>query len=136
MRASALSALIILAATGCDSPSPFAGVEVKTLAATYSVGTAVTFTATNRGGTELYLSRCCEGAAVSVDRWQGSDWVNYRSGMCVADCRMDAIDLPPAVGYVDSTVVSDTGRFRLNLGLATSPAGTINWLASNDFEVK
>jgi hypothetical protein len=132
-RLGVLTVLFLLLAAGCTDPQ---GVGVLTDAPAYRLGGPVGFTVSNVGPRAVYLARCCD-IAVAIDRWRDGRWSGYTSGACLATCPMDAIELGPGRTRAGATGVSDTGRYRLRLGVATSRAAAPDWTrTSNPFEVR
>jgi hypothetical protein len=128
--------VMFLVAAACKSASGPASVQIQTQAPRYQAGEAVTFTVANSGSQDVFLSYCCT-IAVALDRWQGSRWLNGNPGGCLAICSMVAIRVPAYGSHLDSAVVTDTGRYRLRVGVASSRDGPPDWSqTSNVFEVR
>jgi len=126
----------VVLAVGCEAPSSPLAVRIQTESPSYQLGAPITFTVTNLGGSSVFLARCCE-VSTAVDRWQDGRWLGFSSGGCLAICPMDAIELGPWGSYGGTTGISDTGRYRLHLGVATSRSREPNWSpTSNPFEVR
>ena len=136
MKASRFGLLALLPALACEAPSGPTSIRIQTRSATYAFGTAVTFTIVNGGSRAAYLARCCD-VDYALDRWTAGRWATYSSGGCALVCPTDAIELQSHGSYPGSAGVSDTGRYRLHVGVATARSGQPDWSpTSNSFDVR
>ncbi len=129
--------LLVVVAAGCEALSGPAAVRIRTSAASYQLGASIVYTAANTGSESVYLASCCGGAIAALDRWDGGSWSNYRSGACLALCPMVPIEVTAGRSYAGTVSLSDTGVYRVHLGVATAWGAQPDWSAvSNAFEVR
>jgi hypothetical protein len=136
MRIPRLFAVLVFAPLGCSEPlTPPASIRVATSAAYAVRDVPLAFSVVNAGNEAVVFARCCD-LSVALDRRVGGDWQPYSGGgACLAFCPQESLILAPGARYDGSTVVSDTGTFRLRLGRVA--AGSMVWdVTSNSFRVQ
>lgn len=123
---------------GCGSPTSAApGLTVRTDSTAVRADSPVAFSMTNLGVRTVEVERCCTHAIPEVDRWQGSGWSPYRSAICTAVCVSDGIAIASGARVTDVWATSDTGTYRLRLGVRLAGGQAFEWTAaSNAFEVR
>ncbi len=142
--------LLALGLVGCSNPphappnpdqgmpTPGLGLQVVTTATTFAAGTPVVASVVNVSSDTLWLAQCCGRLSVAVDRWTGSSWERFGSGLCLANCDMVPTPLAPGhttVGQSNTPLVA--GHYRLHVGAQRRGATAMDWAAtSNGFDVQ
>lgn len=81
---------------------------------------AIPFTVTNASTeTTFYLAACNDILTTLVDRREGRMWVNYSSGICLANLSMVPVVLGPGELLRSTLAVRDAGTYRLSLVIST-----------------
>lgn len=142
--AAAAAALIILA--GCQSataPAP-ADTDVRVLTAAPALARTaageyplIHFTVTNATADTIYVSRCGHTPSSEVLRFDGSEWVQTSSAMCLTHLDMSAIALAPSATVAGERAVGGPGRHRLRVAFRTHRMSEPVWHSlSNEFVIE
>ena len=74
----------------------------------------VVLTVENIGESGVFIGRCGDQINLTVDRYSGGGWVNYRYGACLAVLDMSSIELAPGNRETQSFALRDAGRYRVS----------------------
>lgn len=138
MRNILYAVVLILPLAACQSISDLreANLDISTAQTMYTVpsegAVEVSFTVTNRGGTSAAVSRCGERVTAALDREEGGAWVQYSGDFCQAIYRMSPLPLAPGETLESVRMVGEPGRYRLRIGVRSSPAAEEQWMLTSD----
>lgn len=124
---------LLSAAAACSAPtSPTDAIEVRpsgTLFTRTGQGQVadVPYTVVNTGARPaLVTSRCGERLQLAVEQRQGTAWVEYASGACLAIYPMSPVSLAAGGGTRASTAgIRDAGTYRLIVATDRGPVTSV-----------
>ena len=86
-----------------------------------------------------YLAACAEQPLISVDRRQGTQWLDPTGTVCIAILSMVPISLAPgqSTQFSRGVRILAPGVYRLRLGVSRRPSDAVDWTeASNAFQLR